>query len=160
MRVNRPWLNFHFWVNYPLNAETKFHCTLYMWPIKYLYLYIIPTLANKTVGKETGAFALSVSGNAMTYFKAHESEEKICYWLILCSLFGSRKLLYFRWFQYFLYGRTGIVITVVCFIHSFPEQMLMLNRILTTLWSTAFVHKKRYSQHKMKVPQRGFNNKY
>ncbi len=40
------------------------------------------------------------------------------------------------------------------------KTKLVLDKIFTTVSSTAFVHMWRYSQHKMKVPQRGLKTTY
>ncbi len=42
---------------------------------------------------------------------------------------------------------------VAYFFHSFSKQKHTLDRILTTVRSTAFVHICGYNQHKMKVPE-------
>ncbi len=46
----------------------------------------------------------------------------------------------------------------VCFFHSLwnKKQMLMLDKIFTTVSMTAFVHVRRCNQHKMKSPRSGF----
>ncbi len=57
-----------------------------------------------------------------------------------------------------VHGLTGIVCaSVACSFHSLPKQMLALDKIFTTVSSTAFIHTCRYNQHEIKVPWRSFN---
>ncbi len=44
----------------------------------------------------------------------------------------------------------------MCVFLCLPIHMLMLDKIFTAVCSTTFVHMSRYSQHKTKVPRRGF----
>ncbi len=66
-------------------------------------------------------------------------------WLIRCSVFHHPRL-----DDIFLQKISNVSFTLL------PKQMLKLDEIFTTASSTTFVHKLRYSQHKMEVPQRGF----
>ncbi len=43
-------------------------------------------------------------------------------------------------------------------IHSLPNQMLALDKILTTVTRTAFVHMWRHNQHKFKDPRKSYKH--
>ncbi len=123
-----------------------------------------PRMANETIGKETGhycpIFHNIYARSAAKHFTAHRPEETVCLWLwsIHCSLFHY---LYFPLddFSICVNDRTGIV-QISCVILSINSKTkACAEKILTALSSTAFVHRCRYDQNKIKYSSQGLSNR-
>ncbi len=81
-------------------------------------------------------------------------------WSIHCSLFYHLWLeagwyfFFLRLFQYFVFMAEFVLCKyVMCFFHSLPKQMFVLDKIFTTVSSTHFGYTCCYNQHKKKFPR-------
>ncbi len=126
--------------------------------------YILPPSADETNGEQTGDYFLSVTMSLPSLLSQQKHYETLHgtqtgrddllftsmidpLFSFLLSMVGSRRTFSLHHFNILCLVRIVLFKKVLCFFHTLPKQMLVLNQIFTTVNSAAFSHSLQSTQN-------------